>query len=93
MEQCQNFFAVRHISASQFTDDKWVTNHGTGVQHGHKLCLGFAEMIDPQVRINKRHLLDLLRGGIRSAFSEPPNFASRLALSRAISASSPNLTS
>ncbi len=89
MEQRNNLFAVFQIAASQLTDHKRMNHHLLLFQQIDQLCIGFTKMVNPNGCIDQNHAAVLRRGTSFTSGSLPPRAASRSALRRAISASSP----
>lgn len=84
--------AAAQGSARELPDDEIVAADQPGFEEGAQVRAIVAKMRNPDGAVREDHRRlgrARLRGALRAAGSVPPNEASRLALSRAISASSP----
>src|ERR1700679_2359375 len=93
LSQCrEDQIATIQIAHCQFADDKRVYENSSPIQQQPHLGVVFAEMIDPNRRIDKDHFAGRRRG-IRVNFgSLPPRRARRRAASRSIKARSASRT-
>ena len=94
LQAAQHDLALTQIAHRQLADHKGVRQYPAAIEEVGQGCIAGPKMVDPDRRIDQDHLLVGRRRGIgRKAFSLPPNFASRRALSRSISALSASRTS
>jgi len=91
LQETQDLGACRDAAASELPNHKLVTDDLSTLEGACKLPVAPAEMIDPDARVNQDHeaARDRRRRIGPNLRSVPPSAASRRALSRAISASSP----
>jgi hypothetical protein len=96
-EKFENLGPAPQRTTGEFSNDKRMTEHLLLEEQGSELPIGDSQVIDPDGRVNEDHARfrrtrRRRRGTGRTALSDPPKAARRLALSRATSASSPALT-
>jgi len=91
----KNLFAVPDGTAGKLADNERMGQDGAVLEKVPKPAVVPAKVINPYGRIHKDHAArrPLRRGTALRLFSVPPRAARRLALSRAIKASSPIRTS
>ena len=90
-EQAQDLNTIVDAPANKLADDEGMTKHLPGFEQGPEPRVTTAQVPNPDRSIDENAQAAERRRRIGfSAFSVPPSLAKRRALSRAISASSPN---
>ena len=87
--ELKNFPAIPERAAGELPDDKWVRHDVAAFESIDEIWIRPMEMIDPHGRVDENHAVRR-RFAARAFGSVPPSFASRRALSRAISARRPS---
>lgn len=94
LKQFQNFLAVGQVSAGNFTDDQRMHDDNAALEKIDQLRIAAAQVVDPHRCVNQDQdpVSERLRGETFRLGCVPPRRASRLALSRSISAFKPSRT-